>query len=142
MSGPIVVGTDGSETATIALDQAIALAKVSGQSLHIVTASRPVHVDMRDVPAEFADSWRSSSSADAILHEALLRSHAEGVEAVTHSIEGDPAEAIITVAEGAGAEVIVVGSKGIRSNRRFILGNTPSKVVHHSPCSTFVVHTS
>ena len=53
MKGPIVVGTDGSETAEIAVTQAIALASAFGQPLHIVAAYKPASPS--NVPAEFAD---------------------------------------------------------------------------------------
>ena len=58
------------------------------------------------------------------------------------SIAGDPADVLLGVAEELDAAVIVVGNKGIGSLKRFVLGNVPSKVVHHAPCSIFIVHTT
>ena len=59
-----------------------------------------------------------------------------------HAVTGDAADAIIDLAEQVDAALIVIGNKGINSVRRYVLGNVPSKVVHHAPCSTFVVQTS
>ena len=59
-----------------------------------------------------------------------------------HAITGDAADSIIDLAESTNAGLIVVGNVGIGSAKRFVLGNVPSKVVHHAPCSTYVVHTA
>jgi nucleotide-binding universal stress UspA family protein len=61
-----------------------------------------------------------------------------------HSISerGEPADALITVAEERGGDLIVVGSKGMSSPSRFLLGNVPNKVSHHAPCDVIIVHTT
>jgi nucleotide-binding universal stress UspA family protein len=64
------------------------------------------------------------------------------VKAEPHAVTGDAADAILDLADQLRAGVIVVGNKGISSVRRYVLGNVPSKVVHHAPCSTFVVQTT
>jgi nucleotide-binding universal stress UspA family protein len=46
------------------------------------------------------------------------------------------------VAETEGADLIVVGNKGMTGARRFLLGNVPNKVSHHAPCSVLIVRTS
>jgi len=55
---------------------------------------------------------------------------------------GDPAEMLIDTAENSGGDLIVVGSKGMTSAKRFILGNVPNKVSHHAPCDVVIVHTA
>ena len=49
--------------------------------------------------------------------------------------QGDPADAILDVAEEQGADLIVVGNKGMTGAKRFLLGSVPNKVSHHAPCS-------
>jgi nucleotide-binding universal stress UspA family protein len=61
-----------------------------------------------------------------------------GVEAACYTRRGDPAEAILDVAEEQAADLIVVGSKGMQGNRRFLLGSVPDKVSHHAPCSVLI----
>jgi nucleotide-binding universal stress UspA family protein len=138
MKGPIVTGTDGSETAKAAVDEAIGLAKTFGQPLHIVCAYRP---SSTKVPAEFQNAITPHSHVQSVLDDAAARARVAGVDVETHPVVGDPADAIIDVAEKVGADVILIGNRGIGSAKRFVLGNVPSKVVHHSPCSTYVVHT-
>jgi nucleotide-binding universal stress UspA family protein len=142
MKGPIVVGTDGSESATAAVLEAIELANAFSETLHIVSAYRPVPVAGKDLPPEFAESVNSRSQVDAILENVSSRAKQAGVKTETHAVTGDAANAIIALAEEIDAGLIVVGNKGLGSMKRFLLGNVPSKVVHHAPCSTFVVHTT
>ena len=143
MERPILVGTDGSETATAALEEAILLARALGRPLHVVSAYKPMSVSgAAGVPKEFDDLVRPNSAVDAVLDDAAARARVGGVQTTLHSRTGEPAEAILDLAEEIDAGMIVVGNKGIGSMKRFVLGNVPSKVVHHSPCSTYVVHTS
>jgi len=142
MDGPIVVGTDGSETASVAVGEAIQLAKAFDATLHVVCAYRAHGVDTRDLPSEFASAVQPDSKAQAVLDDVLSRARQAGLQAEPHAVTGDAADAIIDLAEQIDAALIVIGNKGINSVRRYVLGNVPSKVVHHAPCSTFVVQTS
>jgi nucleotide-binding universal stress UspA family protein len=141
MDAPIIVGTDGSETATAAVDEAIRLAAALGQPLHIVSAYRPLPKGGGSgLPAEF--SLHSDSQVQAILDESQARARVKGLTATVHARTGDPAEVLLDIAGELEAGLVIVGNKGIGSVKRFVLGNVPSKVVHHSPCSTYVVHTA
>jgi nucleotide-binding universal stress UspA family protein len=142
MKGPIVVGTDGSPSATTAVLEAIELAKAFDVKLHIISVFRPVPVAGADLPPEFAASVNSRSQVDGILQDVSSRAKQAGVTTEVHAQTGDAANAIITLAEDLQAGLIVIGNKGLGSMRRFLLGNVPSKVVHHSPCSTHIVHTT
>lgn len=142
MNGPIVAGTDGSPTATKAVTEAIKLAKAFDQPLHIVSAYRPHDVDGSGLPAEFRGAVTPRSNVDSILEDIGSRARQAGVKAELHAVAGDAPDAILEVAERVGADLIVIGNKGIGSAKRFLLGNVPSKIVHHAPCSTQVVHTT
>ena len=142
MEGPIVVGTDGSETASVAVGEAIQLAKAFDSTLHVVCAYRPHNLDTRGVPSEFASAVQPDSKVQAVLDEVLARARQAGLRAEPHAVTGDAADAIIDLADEVDAALIVIGNKGINSVRRYVLGNVPSKVVHHAPCSTYVVQTS
>ena len=123
----IVVGTDGSETAERAVQQAGDLAKATGASLHIVSAHGGA------VPPDVTS---------ALLEKSAGSLHVRGIECECHSRQGDPAEAILTVADEESADVIVVGNKGMHGNRRFLLGSVPDKISHHAPCSVLIVRTT
>jgi nucleotide-binding universal stress UspA family protein len=142
MNGPIVVGTDGSESATAAVIDAIKLAKALDEPLHIISAYKPVPMSGSDLPPEFAASVNSRSQVDSILNDVGSRSSQAGVKAELHAVTGDAANAILSLAEELDAGLIVVGNKGLGSLKRFVLGNVPSKIVHNSPCSVHIVHTT
>ena len=56
--------------------------------------------------------------------------------------QGDPADAILDVAEELEADLIVVGNKGMTGAKRFLLGSVPNKVSHHAPCSVLIIRTT
>lgn len=142
----IVVGTDGSDTAKTAVRRATMLAKAHAARLHIVVAYDP-----RLTP-EFAkaakaleeQAWRASpgEQAEQVVQEAANGAEAAGVSVQAHVEIGDAANALIEVAEAEGAELIVVGSKGLASVARFLLGSVPSKVAHHAHCDVLIVRTT
>ena len=122
----IVVGTDGSDTAGKALAGALGLAAALGAALHVVSAY---------------GALQTPADAEAVLAAATRAAAADGLEAVTHARRDDPAEALIAVAEEQDADLLVVGSKGMRRTSRFLLGSVPNKVSHHAPCSVLIVRT-
>jgi nucleotide-binding universal stress UspA family protein len=61
---------------------------------------------------------------------------------VTHPREGDPADAILDVAEENDADLVMVGNKGMTGARRFLLGSVPNKISHHAPCDVWIVKTT
>jgi len=141
----IVVGSDGSDTAAVAVRHAAELAKSLGARLHVVSAYRPlsgVRVAGADADPERAD-WAVSASVnvDAVLDGVAGAARAIGVEAACYARRGDPAAAILDVAEEQSADLIVVGSQGMQGNRRFLLGSVPDKVSHHAPCNVLIVRT-
>jgi nucleotide-binding universal stress UspA family protein len=142
----IVVGTDGSETAQEAVRQAADLAKSTGAALDIVsayggeTAAGGTRGEKLDRPADVPESAREQ--VNFALDTATGIAKRDGVEVQAHAEEGDPADAIINVAERLSADVIVVGNKGMTGARRFLLGSVPNKVSHHAPCSVFIIRTT
>ena len=77
---------------------------------------------------------------------ALGQSNRRGAEASVgvevYPREGDPADAILDVAEEQEADLIVVGNKGMTGARRFLLGSVPNKISHHAPCSVLIIRTT
>jgi nucleotide-binding universal stress UspA family protein len=143
----IVVGTDGSETAGEAVRQATELARVTGAKLDIVSAFEPVAAsrlreESGDIPGDVAYAVGPKEDVNQILESAAGPAKDAGIEVNTHSREGDPADAILSVAEEIGASVIVVGNKGMTGARRFLLGSVPNKISHHAPCSVYIARTT
>ncbi len=143
----IVVGTDGSETATEAVRTAIELAKLAGSRLEIISAYEPVPQDrlkqeVEGISGDVAHVINPREDVSLILDKAAADAKRAKVEVVTHPREGDPADAILDVAEESKADLIIVGNKGMTGARRFLLGSVPNKISHHSPCDVWIVHTT
>jgi nucleotide-binding universal stress UspA family protein len=143
----IVVGTDGSDTAGEAVRQATELARATGAKLDIISAFSPVPRDRLreeggEIPGDVAYAVGPREDVNVILEAAAGAAKAAGVEVNTHAREGDPADAILDVAQEVGASVIVVGNKGMTGARRFLLGSVPNKISHHAPCSVYIARTT
>ena len=147
MYDSIVVGTDGSDTAKEAVRQASELAKTMGAKLHLVSAYEPVpegrlRQERQQVPDDMQWMVNPKEDVNNTLKEAAAEIEKTGVEVDTHAREGDPADAILDVAEEEKSDLIVVGNKGMTGARRFVLGSVPNKVSHHAPSSVMIVRTT
>ena len=147
MFGRIVVGTDGSETASEAVRQATELAKATGASLDIVSAFEPIPAERlreeeQEVPGDVAYAVGPREDVNQILEGACQEAKQAGVEVQQHPREGEAADAILDVAEEVGADLIVVGNKGMTGAKRFLLGSVPNKVSHHAPSGVWIVRTT
>jgi nucleotide-binding universal stress UspA family protein len=147
MFGSIVVGTDGSATASEAVRQTAELAKALGARVYVVSAYEPVGSQrLRQERVEAPDDvqWmvNEREDVDATLKEAAEKISEAGIEVETSARQGDPADAILDVAEEQKADLIVVGNKGMTGAKRFLLGSVPNKVSHHAPCSVMIIRTT
>jgi nucleotide-binding universal stress UspA family protein len=147
MFSSIVVGTDGSETATQAVRQAVELAKAHGAKIELVSAYEPVsgqrlREESTQVPEDMQWMVNPREDVDATLEDAAEVAKNDGIEVNVHARQGDPADAILDVAEETKADLIVVGNKGMTGARRFLLGSVPNKVSHHAPCSVLIIRTT
>ena len=143
----IVVGTDGSDTAKKAVDEAIDLAKAVGAALCIVSAYEPVpkarlREEARQTPSDLQWMVNPREEVDETLSDAAEGVEGAGVKVDTFAREGDAADAIHDVAEETHADLIVVGNKGMTGTKRFLLGSVPNKVSHHAPCSVLIIRTT
>jgi nucleotide-binding universal stress UspA family protein len=143
----MVVGTDGSDTATEAVRQATEIARQLGAKIHLVSAYEPVtegrlRSDVQDVPDDLQWAVNPRSDVNATLEEASKTVKGAGVEVETYAREGDPADAILDVAEEQKADLIVVGNKGMTGAKRFLLGSVPNKISHHAPSSVMIIRTT
>jgi nucleotide-binding universal stress UspA family protein len=143
----IVVGTDGSDTATQAVRQAVDLAKAVGAKLELVSAYEPVPVqrleqERREAPEDLQWTISPREDVDATLEAAAALAREAGISANTYARQGDPADAILDVAEEQEADLVIVGNKGMTGAKRFLLGSVPNKVSHHAPCSVLIIRTT
>jgi nucleotide-binding universal stress UspA family protein len=141
----IVVGTDGSVTAERAVARAAAYAKATGARLVIVTAFHdraPSGVAAAGITLDAGWSAAAHSAAEKTATEAAETARAAGVSTVVpQAVAGDPAEALIQTTVSENAELLVVGSKGMQSTARFLLGPIANKVSRKVPCDLLIVQT-
>ncbi len=143
----IVVGTDGSDTASEAVRHATELARSTGGTLDVVSAFDPVpqerlREEAAEVPGDVAHGIGPREDVNVSLEAAAGPARDAGVTVQTHAREGDPADAILDVAEEVNADLIVVGNKGMTGAKRFLLGSVPNKISHHAPCGVYIVRTT
>ena len=142
--GTIVVGVDNSDGAKAALRFALEEAKLRGASLRAVHAWRYAPIDAPGIEAanrpmlgvEFADLQRSvEASLEATLHEAIPDPGRVDVE--RRIVDGTAAAALVE--ESRGAELLVVGSRGLGGFRGLLLGSVGQQVAHHAACPVVIV---
>jgi nucleotide-binding universal stress UspA family protein len=134
----ILVAADDSVTASRAVRTAVEMVKALGGDLHIMTAYRPESVRVEKLPDEYID--RVTDPADLLLEKLRKEVEQEGVQAKYHPAAGNAADAIVRVAGHVGADLIVVGNRGMKGVRR-VLGSVPNSVAHSANCSVLIVDT-
>ena len=143
MAEQIVVGTDGSETAKVAVSEAVRLAKSLGAGVHLVSGYKPLRgAKIAGAPEGAAKVWAPlpDANVEAILSEAAAGIRMQDVQVETHALEEEPADALLNVADEVGASMIVVGSRGMHGARR-VLGSVPNAVSHKASCNVLIVST-
>ena len=140
----VAVGTDGSETADKAVDFAFDVAEKFGAKVVIASSYKPVSEDkvrrdQRDAPEDIQWSINPTQEVDSALGAAAERAKGRGLQTVTEAREGDPADVLCDIAEAHGADLLVVGNKGMQ---RRVLGSVPNSVSHKAPCSVVIVKTT
>ena len=136
----IVVGTDGSQTASVAVARGAELARLLSAKVHLVCAVKaPLsrHFD----PTATAAMEFAMEDAHRVLKDAADRLRGMGVKVENHAIFAEAAEALLQTAEEEDAELLVVGSKGMSGAGRYLLGSVPNKVSHHASCNVLIVRT-
>lgn len=131
----IVVGYDGSEESKRALDRAALLGR-SGATVTVVTGVA--------VGIHGPRSMGALNETELAEHRQLVdaaRDHLKAIGVDAHAVEGegDPADVIIEAAKEVGADLVIVGTRGLNAAQRLVLGSVSTKVVHHAPCDVLVV---
>ena len=142
MTRMIVTGVDGSETAARAAQTAAMLAGALGAEVLVVCAYGKYEVErVQTGREEFVFS--SEAAAQEVAAEAVkpLRAEYPELRITAKAEEGKPAEALVRVAEKAGADIIVVGNKRVQGLAR-VLGSIATDVAHKAPCDVYIAHTN
>lgn len=143
----IVVGTDGSATSFAAVDRAATVAADSGAELVIVCAYTPASreevAEADDVLKDEAFLVHGSTPADETLRAAEDRAVKLGAKTIKKVAEdGAPVDVLRNAAKAAGADLLVVGNRGLNTLSGRILGSVPSEVARRAGIDVLIVHTT
>ena len=128
----IVVGTDTSSAADLAVEDAARLARDRGAELLVLYVKSDG--DVRAV----VDPDRA---VDPQTHLRRLAGRFPGVSITTRIEDGDAASRIVDVAEEVRADTIVLGNRGTHGSRWRVRETVPNLVLRHAPCSVYIVDT-
>jgi nucleotide-binding universal stress UspA family protein len=136
----VVVGIDGSPTSERAIEYAFAQASLRGLGLTVVHAWWMEFVEGVIATTSSEEQWeRMGQEQRALVSESLAGWHEKypDVDVRQHVVRSLPAEALI--GESAGAELVVVGSRGRGGFRGLLLGSVSHSVMQHAHCPVAVV---
>ncbi len=128
----ILVGTDTSAAADLAVEDAARLARDRGAELLVLYVKS--EGDVRAV----VDPDRA---ADPQSHLRRLAARFPGLAITTRIEDGDAASRIVDVAEEIRADTIVLGNRGTHGSRWRVRETVPNLVLRHAPCSVYIVDT-
>jgi nucleotide-binding universal stress UspA family protein len=119
----VLVGTDGSPTAARAVQRAAAIAQACDARLIVAFVGE-------------AEPGRE------VLDRAMASLAGMVPPPETRLLSGDPADALLGLADAEHVDLVVVGNKGMSGAQRFLLGSVPNKVSHRAGCDVLVAHTT
>jgi nucleotide-binding universal stress UspA family protein len=141
MFSMIAVGTDGSATAAAAVKAAVEMARHFDAELALISAFPGPGLLQDGGGASDEVQWASSPAARTreILSRAEDEVRREGIKCRTLVDEGNPADVLVRLAAECGADLLIIGNKGMK---RRVLGSVPNTVTHQAPCAVLVVKTT
>jgi nucleotide-binding universal stress UspA family protein len=139
MISTIAVGTDGTATANEAVKQAAGMARQFGSKLFLLSVfdDSARASDGNDVELQWASN--PAARVQSILERLEEDLNLEGIKTETRAASGDPGKVLVQLAEECGADLLVIGNKGMQ---RRVLGSVPNTVTHRANCSVLVVKTT
>ncbi len=134
----IVVGYDETDPARRALDRAATIAQ-KFQAQLVVTSIAPV-TTTSPRGGVTVDPGDTVADHEAELGRALDVLRTAGLDAELVPAVGDPAEAIVELAQSRDADLIVVGSRSVGAVQRLLGQSVSDTVAHHAACDVLIVH--
>jgi nucleotide-binding universal stress UspA family protein len=134
----IVVGYDDTDGAKVALDRAAELAKAFGGQLYVVSVAPTLEPAARGGGG--IDSTDPPEKHVAELETARQHLDGSGVQASYQAAVGEPADAIVELAAGRGADLIVVGTREVGFVQRLLGQSVSDSVAHRARCDVLIVH--
>jgi nucleotide-binding universal stress UspA family protein len=142
----VLVGSDGSATAELAVRRAVEITAQHSGRLVIVTAYKPRNDELAQrntIPDDIRWAVTDVNQAEERVRNGLRIASEAGVTGtVTQAIAGSPADVLLAAANTFAADLIVVGSRGLTPGTHAPLGSVAASVAHHAPCDVMIVHTT
>ena len=146
----ILLAIDGSACSDTAVEEVIKRPWPPQSEVKLIAAVEipmMVGTGLEPWPADyFNDLMKTAREAAQTVIEKAIRKLSEASDKtlkISHDIiGGPPSQVIVEEAENWGADLIVMGSRGLGAWNRLLLGSVSSAVVHHAKCSVEVVRTS
>ena len=144
----ILLAVDGSGYSDAAIDEVIRRPWPPQSEVKIITAVETpimIGVPLEPWPADYFEELRQTGleAAKTVIDNAVRKLNEAPDLKVTHEIiGGPPRQVIVEEAESWGADLIVMGSRGLGAWNRLLLGSVSSAVVHHAKCSVEIVRMS
>jgi nucleotide-binding universal stress UspA family protein len=143
----ILVATDGSEEAALALTTAADLAKSTNSELHVAyvfptAVQRPFPNPITSRPREVLEHEleEAMGQAQSFLDREVEQVKGEGVTVSdSHLVRGRPDREVVHLSEELDAGLIVMGSRGLGGVRRALMGSVSDSVVRHAHCPVLIV---
>lgn len=138
MFSHIVIAWDGSDHARRAFDYGLGIAEKFGSRLQLVSVVRHAEHETHD---ERRDSRRQARQFYETSAEELIdRGKREGLTPELLVVEGGhPAEVIVDTARKVGADLIIVGRRGLSGITRFLIGSVSDRVARYAHCPVLVI---
>lgn len=141
MTGIVIVGVDGSDTALKAAARAADVAEGLDAELAVLSAHAKENTEVVKIGSDtwiLDDAEQAQKLAERVA--AKLREEHPGLSIRPVAVRGKPQDALVEEATRAGAELLVVGSVGMKGLGR-VLGSVASSVAHNAPCDVLIVKT-
>ncbi|MCU0538104.1 MAG: universal stress protein [Hydrococcus sp. Prado102] len=152
----ILVAVDNSTIGQQVFEEALALARVTGASMMLLYVLDPEEYWSPQIPAMYYTYSMSLDEQTMKLYQkqwqefeeqGLKRLQQMADEAIGAGVKteftqktGSPSKVICTIADSWGADLIVMGRRGLSGIKEFFLGSVSNYVLHRAPCSVHIVH--
>ncbi len=156
MMNRILVAIDSSENNKFVFDAAVSLAKATNASLmllHVLSENEsgypllPTYsyypmVDDRDLAIYRQQLAEYQKLGLDLLQKLTAKATEAGVTTEYNQLTGNPGRTICELADTWQADLVVVGSRGLKGIKEMFLGSVSNYVTHHTPCSILIVRTA
>jgi len=136
----ILVATDFSDTAHAGFQWAVELARVHDAEIRLVHGLMlpSQATDFLPSPPDYSEEIQAAALAR--LDRAANEAREKGCDVETDLRLGMPSQCIMDAAEEDGADLIVIGTRGLTGLSHLLLGSTAQRVVQHAKCPVLAIH--